>query len=144
MSKRRFRSTTITKIKIAKNAYQTLLALALSRFEYCAVCAANSRGIIVEVVQIPNRSNKPHSTYWWEDEDWDRVCIRLRKSGLYILAEAHSHPNKKAKLRPSLADHRASEPGYIAIIVKSLEMGAWRYGRTYRQTLENRIELVIV
>lgn len=144
MSKNSIRTT--DEIKISKGAYDQLLTYGLSKKEFYAVCGANKQGIIVMVVRIRNHSVQPRSSVEWLERERTEAIGELKRKSLSLAADAHSHPKTNDRPEPSQVDHDYSRPGQVEIIVRpsTSEITAWRYGRSYESTLNNRLRIILI
>jgi proteasome lid subunit RPN8/RPN11 len=105
-------------IKISNKIIQEIIRHAKNELpnEACGYLAGKDN-VILKSVEMMNRDNSPEH-FSFDPSEQFRVIREVRKEGLNILANYHSHP--KTPARPSIEDIRLANDPEISYLIISL------------------------
>jgi proteasome lid subunit RPN8/RPN11 len=105
-------------------------------------CAKQGQSKIIHVHRLRNVAAYPYnprSYFFWNEREVSFVKRVLKKKGLRVIIEGHSHPAKSHPSHPSKTDVRWLGYGMLQIIVAPFRrqtVTAWKMKATLKATLK--------
>jgi len=132
-------------LKIRKKCQRKILTWAKSKNEIGFLCAGKKKKI-THVFKVRNKSKFPLHRFQWDRSQKKKIEKKIKQRGCRLLAEGHSHPNKRHLRYPSLEDLRyfkKKHPHFIALSNLN-KLKCWMLKVNSRATRKNEIQVELI
>lgn len=132
-------------LKITAKAHRTILRWAQSQREIGFICAGQKE-VITHVFRIKNIDYQARIAFVPMRSQLIAIRSTVKKNGMAVLCEGHSHPHPKDTAKPSHGDCEFIKPNMLELIVCPVkgEVRCWRMSRSRKKTLKQEIPVVVV
>lgn len=132
-------------IKVSAKTIKTIFRWAQSNREIGFICAGRN-GVITDVYRLKNIDKDSRKAFVPQASQLRAIRSAIKKRGMAVLCEGHSHPHRKDTAKPSHGDCEFIRPNSVELIVcpAKNEIRGWLMNRDRKITLTQELEVLIV